>query len=231
MNCLEFRRNLMAQPQIRNVDLDAHARECALCAEFVKRNNAMEAKLSQAINVPVDSGLASRIMLNHNLKRNHRTGNWMAMAASVIAAVGITVGAVVYSIAPDPSLLVASVEHVSGEPSAMKAQQKVTREEMVAALGLSGATIKDGFTKVTYLHDCPVPGGWGKHIVLQTEAGKVTLITMPSQNVAWTKTRKQGGYIAAIHKAKIGSYALVADSDAAYKAGEKFINQNVTWRA
>jgi Protein of unknown function (DUF3379) len=230
MNCLEFRRSLMAQPQIRNAELNEHSRTCVLCAEFVKRNNAIEAKLAQAINVPVDSGLASRIMLNHNLKRNHRSGNWMAMAASVLAAVGVTIGAVTYSMAPDPALLTASIEHVSGEPGAMKAQQKVSQQEMVAALGLSGASVKGGFTNVSYLHDCPVPGGFGKHIVLQTSAGKVTLITMPSQNVAWSKTRKQDGYIAAVHPAKIGSYALVADNDAAYKAAEKFINQNVTWR-
>ena len=231
MNCLEFRRSLMVQPHMRNAALEAHARECALCAEFVKRNNNMEAKLAQAINVPVDSGLASRIMLNHNLKRNHRSGNWLALAASVLAVVGVTIGAVIYSMAPDPSLLVASVEHVTGEPSAMRSQQKVSQQEMMAALGLSGATIKGSFANVTYLHDCPVPGGVGKHIVLLTDAGKVILITMPSQNVAWSKTRKHNGYITAVHPAKVGSYALVADNDAAYKAGEKFINQNVTWRA
>jgi hypothetical protein len=220
----------MAQPQSRNAELDAHSRECALCAEFVKRNNAMEAKLAKAINVSVDSGLASRIMLNHNLKRNHRTGNWMGIAASVVAAIGITIGAVVYSMAPDPSLLTASIEHVTGEPSAMKSQQIVSPQEMSAALGLSGAVMKASFTNVTYLHDCPVPGGIGKHIVLQTSAGKVTLITMPSQKVAWSKTRKDKGYVAVIRPAQVGSYALIAENESAFNAAEQLINQNVTWR-
>lgn len=230
MNCLEFRRSLLAQPHIRSAAQVEHARDCALCAEYVKRSDASEARLAQAINVPVDSGLASRIMLNHNLKRSGRSGHWMAMAASVLAAVGVTIGAVIYSMAPDPALLTASIEHVTGEPSAMRSQQKVSQEEMTAALGLSGAIIKAGFNNVTYLHDCPVPGGWGKHIVLQTGAGKVTLITMPSQSVAWSKSRRQGGYVAVIHPAKVGSYALVADNDAAFRAAEKIINQNVTWR-
>jgi hypothetical protein len=132
--------------------------------------------------------------------------------------------------APDPSLLTASIEHVTGEPSAMNAQQKVSQQEMTAALGLSGAIIKAGFSNVTYLHDCPVPGGFGKHIVLQTEVGKVTLITMPSQHVAWSKTRKDKGYIAAVRPAQVGSYALVAENESAFKAAEQLIKQNVTWR-
>ncbi|MGB8338044.1 MAG: DUF3379 family protein [Burkholderiales bacterium] len=230
MNCMEFRRSLLAQPHIRNQALDEHECTCAACAEYAKRSDAFELKLAQAVEVPVDSSLESRIMLNHNLRRHGRAGNWTALAASVVAAVGVTVGAVLYSMAPDPGLLTASIEHVSGEPGAMKAQQKVSQQEMIAALGLSGASIKDGFINVTYLHDCPVPGGFGKHIVLQTEAGKITLITMPSQNVARSKTRKQGGFIAAVHPAKIGSYALVADNDAAFRAGEKIISQNVSWR-
>lgn len=230
MNCLEFRRSLMAQPQMRNAELREHTQICSLCAEYAKRSDALEAKLAQVVNVPVDSGLASRIMLNHNLKRNHRAGNWMALAASVVAAVGITIGAVVYSMAPDPGLLTASIEHVTGEPSAMTSQQKVSQQEMTAALALSGAIIKAGFNNVTYLHDCPVPGGFGKHIVLQTSAGKVTLITMPSQNVAWSKTRKDKGYIAAVRRAQVGSYALVAENETAFKAAEQLINQNVTWR-
>jgi hypothetical protein len=101
---------------------------------------------------------------------------------------------------------------------------------MTAALGLSGAVIKAAFNNVTYLHDCPVPGGWGKHIVLQTSAGKVTLITMPSQKVAWSKTRKDQGYIAAVRPAQVGSYAIVAENESAFKAAEQLINQNVTWR-
>jgi Protein of unknown function (DUF3379) len=229
MNCLDYRRAKLADPNINSEDLAAHQRECASCAEFNRKSAAFETRLAEAVNVPVDSSLASRIMLNHNLRRQE-PGNWMAMAASIVAAVGVTLGTVLYSMAPDPALLNASIEHVTGEPSALKAKQTVSQQEMTAALGLSGASIKQGFTNVSYLHDCPVPGGWGKHIVLQTEAGKVTLITMPSQPVTWSKVRKQGGYIAAVHPAKVGSYAVVAESDQALKVAEQFINQHVVWR-
>ncbi len=233
MNCLEFRRSLTAQPHIRYAALSQHQLSCPACADFARRTDAFEAKLAQAIAVPVDSSLESRILLKHNLRGNGSSGNWMAMAASVVAAMGVTIGAVIYSMAPDPNLLTASIEHVSGEPQAMTAQEKITQRDMTAALNLSGGLMKANFTNasVTYLHDCPVPGGFGKHIVLQTEGGKVTLITMPSQNLSWSKTRKQKGYIAAIYPAKIGSYAIVAENDVAFNAGEKIINQNIAWRA
>jgi Protein of unknown function (DUF3379) len=229
MNCLDYRRATLADPNNLSDALADHERSCSSCAEFKRKSVAFEGRLADAVNVPVDSSLTSRIMLNHNLRRSG-PGNWMAMAASIVAAVGVTLGAVLYSMAPDPALLTASIEHVTGEPGAMKSQQKVSQQEMTAALNLSGAFIKAGFSNVTYLHDCPVPGGFGKHIVLQTEAGKVTVITMPSQNVAWSKVRKEGGLIAAVHPAKIGSYAVVAESERALKVAEQFINGHVVWR-
>ncbi len=229
MNCLECRRVNLAEPNFASAELQEHANACALCAEFLRRSQIFEEKLAATVNVPVDSTLASRILLNRNIK-NHQQKNWFAMAASVVAAVGITLTMVYRTMAPDPALLTASVEHVIGEPGAMKAEQKVSQQEMVAALELSGAKVKEGFTNVTYLHDCPVPGGFGKHIVMQTAEGKVTLITMPSQKLAWSASRQEKGFMSAIYPAKIGSYAVVADSEKAMHAADKMLKQNVIWR-
>ena len=75
MNCLEFRRIKRAEPARMNNEMVAHARNCAGCAAFVVRWQAFEAELSAAARIPVDDGLARRIVLNHRLGR-HAAGSF-----------------------------------------------------------------------------------------------------------------------------------------------------------
>lgn len=231
MNCLQFRRNKLAAPRHMPEDAIAHALLCASCAEFARSQDQLENQLEVAVRIPVDPTLAQRIVLDRKLKTGRRTRLY-AMAASVllVATLGIAIG--YRSFAPDTGTLHASVDHVLGEPSALASQQAVSKDDLVLALANSGAKLKQDFANaVIYLHDCPVPGGIGKHVVWVTPHGKVTLITMPNQTVYWRAEGEYKGLITAVRPAGRGSFAIVADSEAALKSAEAMLDQHIVWRS
>jgi Protein of unknown function (DUF3379) len=231
MNCLEFRRLKLATPRDLPPQARAHALECKACAELARSIDEFERDLEAAIKVPVEPTLADRVLLNHRL-RGERRRRLVALAASVLALVGLGLGFGYRALAPDPNLLSASVDHVLGESYAFKATQKVDSDALAQALGLSGARLNKSFAAaVTYLRDCPVPGGVGKHIIVATSLGKFTVLTMPNRDVHWRLQAQQKGLATAVLPAGRGSVAIVADSETALAAAEAMLNEHVAWRS
>ena len=230
MNCLQFRRNKLATPRQMPNDAASHALECPSCAEFARDMDRFESQLEVAVNIPVDPTMAQRIVLDRKLKSGRSTRLY-AIAASVllVSALGLSIG--YKQFAPDTRLVHASVDHVFHEPYAFDSKQVVSKEDLKLALASSGAQLRQDFADaVIYLHDCPVPGGVGKHIIWVTPRGKVTLITMPNQKVFWRAEGEYKGLITALRPAGRGSFAIVADNEAALKTAEAMLDQHINWR-
>ncbi len=231
MNCLQFRRTKLATPRQMPNDAAIHALECPSCAEFARDMDRFESQLEVAVNIPVDPGLAQRIVLDGKLKTGRRTRLY-AIAASALLVSALAVGIGYRQFAPDTRMLHASVDHVLGEPYAFDSKQAVTQDDLKLAVGNSGGDLKKDFANaVIYLHDCPVPGGVGKHIIWVTPRGKVTLITMPNQTVHWRAEGEYKGLITALRPAGRGSFAIVADNEAALKTAEAMLDQHIHWRS
>lgn len=231
MDCLEFRRIKLATPRALPDAAAAHLSTCDECKVFASTVDRFEDELGQAIRIPVDPGLADRV-ITKTMPQTSLRRRLYAVAAGLLLTVGMGLGVAYKAFAPDPSLVVASVDHVRGEPSAFAAKQQVSDTDLASALALSGGVLSGSFPQVvTYLHDCPVPGGIGKHLVLHTDAGRVTIITMPNQRVNWTVRAVHSGFITALQGTPRGSLAIVGETEAAVAAGEKLLQQFVTWRA
>ena len=231
MNCLQFRRNKLAAPRQMTNDTAVHVLDCPSCAEFARDMDRFERQLEVAVNIPVDPSLAQRIVLDRKLKGGRHTRLY-AMAASVLLVCALSAGIGYRFLAPDTSMLHASVDHVMGEPYAFESKQAVSKNDLRLALANSGAELKQDFAKaVIYLHDCPVPGGVGKHMIWITPRGKVTLITMPNQTVHWRAEGEYKGLITALRPARRGSFAIVAENEAALKTAEAMLDQHILWRS
>lgn len=230
MNCLEFRRIKLAQPDGLPAAANEHLLTCPGCAEFARKAAQLEVELAAALAVPVPENLADRVLLNHGLKRDYRA-TLAGVAAAILLLVGVTFSAGYFVYAPDPVLLTSSIRHVLNEPGALAARQSVTRADMEAALATSGAKlVADLGPMVSYLHECPVPGGMGKHVVLQTAKGKVTVITMPNRSVRRKGTLEAQGLVAAVMPAGKGCFVIVGQSHAAVTAAEQTLQHYVSWR-
>ena len=77
---------------------------------------------------------------------------------------------------------------------------------------------------------CPVPGGTGWHVVLQTEYGPATLILMPGRlGEPLPEEIRMGGYVATVARGGQGYYALVAESEQALAALRAMLATRVRW--
>lgn len=228
MNCLEFHRQKLAAPRELSTAAVAHRDACAQCAAFDRRADEFDAELLQAMSVPVDSTLADRVLLNHRL--GARRSRVVALAASIVLALALGAGGGYLGLAPDRGLLEASINHVVDEPYSFTANNTISGDQLAVALAVSGAKLRgDLAARVTYLRDCPVPGGYGKHFVIATDMGKVTVITMPNQAVLWKRTLEYDGMVAQIMPAAHGSYAIVSESKAALRHAERMLEKQVAW--
>ena len=230
MNCLDYRRLLLVDPRSVDAAATAHRDACPACAEHARQAAAFEDALADAARIPVDPSLAQRIVLDRRL-RNAQQGRRRALAAGVLLAAGAGGWLSMRLFRPDPIAL-AAIDHVLGEPASFRAHQSISSDELGGALGQSGASVRPELAAATsYLHDCPVPGGWGKHLVINGPAGRFTLITMPSCAVARRATLGRSGLYSAVMPARSGSFAVVAESPSALEAAERFVAARVDWRS
>ncbi len=63
MNCFEFRRRLLINPQDRDADFLRHKRRCRDCAPEVQRIEFLDTQLMTALLVDAPTGLPSRVLL------------------------------------------------------------------------------------------------------------------------------------------------------------------------
>lgn len=230
MNCLEFRRLKLADPYRLPAPAQEHADACPGCAEFARAQDAFEQQLGEAVQVPVDDSLGARVLLRQQLKRAG-VRRVFARAALILVACAALLGVGVRMFAPDPAIFDTLAAHVAGEPSAFKANERRTNAELVAALADSGASLLRPINDdISYIHRCPVPGGLGKHIIIRTEAGTITLLTMPNKVVHFRKVKIKRGYVVALIPCKHGSVAVVAKSEAELAAFEARLREHVQWR-
>ncbi len=230
MNCLEFRRLKLTDPNRLTPAALEHAAACPSCADFNGAQDAFERELLEAVNVAADPALAARVLLRRRLKHaGYR--RVFARAAVVLLICAALISAGVRLLTPEPAMFSALAAHVAHEPNAFKADEHRTHSDLAAALSASGARIVRPIKgDISYIHPCPVPGGMGKHIVIRIGAGTITLLTMPNKNVYFRKVKTHEGYAVAVLPCKRGSVALVAKSEAELTKLEAQLRDHVQWQ-
>jgi hypothetical protein len=88
MNCLAFRRLLLASPRERTHAQQAHLERCEDCARLASGLSALDRKIARAMRLPVPDGLADRILLPRLAVRRWHYG---AAAAALLAAIALVV--------------------------------------------------------------------------------------------------------------------------------------------
>lgn len=233
MNCFEFRKLLLTDPRVRTPEQERHLAGCHACESLVRETETFEARVHDAMRVPVPEALADRVLLRHKI-RAPAVRTW-ALAASLIAALGVGIYFYRASVNEDERVLTAAalraghpavtaIAHVlEEEPRMLKANRGVDPVVMRAAFMRWGLNVPAQGTTVLYFDKCPMTGGAGHHVVLQTPFGKVTLIFVPDRSFG---TRvlvadRDKTAIAAPHGA--GSYILIADSLRDVRQTEKLL--------
>ena len=228
-NCIDFRREKLADPRRLSEAAEEHLIGCAACQAFSRRINAGERTLQQAVAVEVPDGLADRILAGSRSRVAQPLKLW-ALAASVVLSLGL--GVQYWHTAPDRERVALAVEHVMHEPEALMSTRLIEPQRVSQVLESFGAEVKVPMTAVRYVKLCPVPGGTGWHIVFDTPKGPATLLLLPQKDErVRTITASHRGMGVHVEPGGQGMVAVVAgDTDLAREAAG-MLRQHVSWLA
>ena len=207
MNCLEFRRIVLANPRQPGVDAVAHARTYAACHEFLTTTLALEGKIEAALNIDPPARLADRLLASIWHRRS--SWRWFALAASFVAA---ALGLFLVGPRSDP-LALAAIDFVVFDEA--RAVAVAGPQDMRVLAGVSRAmrvSLPEGLGTIHYICVYLFAGGGAHHLLVQTPLGKVTLLLMPDRKLDARAVAAARGLQAAIVPAVAGSIAIIGES-------------------
>lgn len=223
MNCIEFRRLIFAEPRVLSAEQQAHGAQCEACAAFAKEIGDLNAQITEAVLVPVPESLDERVLLRHRIRRPARLAMF-ALAASIMLGAGVTLlvyqeqrpageQVVAGSALGGEHPAVAAISYVlDQEPQLLRTNRTGDPDVMRNALSRLGMKLPENEVRVRYLGKCPVPGGAGEHVVLETPLGQVTLILVPDRSLGTRRVVDYRNRVAVSSPVSSGSYILVAES-------------------
>jgi hypothetical protein len=227
-NCIDFRREKLADPRHLTDVAEEHLIACPACQAFSRRVNAQERALQQAVSIDVPDGLAERIIVSGRVQTRAPFKLW-ALAASVLLSVGM--GVQFWHAAPDRDRIALAVEHVMHEPQALMSTRLIEPERVSQVFESFGAEVRVPLSSVRYVKLCPVPGGTGWHIVFDTDKGPATLLLLPQQTERKARiiTASYGGMGVHVEPGGQGMFAVVAGDEAQARAAARMLHQHVSW--
>lgn len=226
MNCLEFHRAKLADPRRLTPEAKAHAAQCAACGAFAAGVDETERELERVTAVAVPDGLADRVLL----RVQGRRPAWRAwaLAASVLLAVALGAGALLYEPARAGHLALDAIEHVAMEPASLTTVHRDPRD-LDELIRLTGGKLKQPLGDVRYVKLCPVEDGTGWHIVFETPEGLATLFIVPGKALSATQHASNSEWNALARPTRSGYYAVVTPSARKTAYVDRMIRERIDW--
>ena len=181
-HCLDFRRAKLADPARLPIEARMHQSGCRACQAFAQQVDTDDQKVAHALEAQVPEGLADRVLLRIRARRRQPAWRLMAVAATVVLSIGL--GMATWLPAGRQDYARFAIEHVLHEPEALSTHRLADPNEFGTILARFGGELQAPVGTVRYMKLCPVPGGTGWHIVLDTEHGTATLLLIPGRDRA-----------------------------------------------
>lgn len=209
MNCEEFEKSVLAQPDADSDDRRQHANACPDCDKLLVRVRKLERRLSALMAVPVpstitgalpdmqtleqgagaagnDGAVENVVPLRPKARRGVGTTARLALAASVALAALLVMRQFDVDAPLNPGVQLAEsvIEHIGPELGAMRpVSTSVGAGKLSAVLTPAGATLGDDVALVSYAKSCVINGRLVPHLVMQGADGPVTVLLMPEERV------------------------------------------------
>jgi hypothetical protein len=195
MNCTEYRRSILAAPGALSAQMRAHLESCHDCTRYTEQLLRFEDRLGRALRVdiapPID--FVPRAGTSRTAKPLRMRRGWLAIAASVLVA-AVVAGSLWLAV-PGPSLAADVVNHMAEEPQAWRrTDTPVSAPKLDAVLSESHVRLRPGAGLVSYANSCLFRGHQVPHLVVQTEAGPVTVMVLVHESVHESMHFDEQGY-------------------------------------
>jgi uncharacterized protein DUF3379 len=236
IDCAQYRRTVLADPHASSPELDRHLASCPDCPAYTQRLQRFEGRLAQALRVdPERSPRSARTSgrFRHGAPARLMRVRRLAMAASVLLA--LIVAGSLWVAAPHSSLAADVVAHMAGEPQAWaRTDEPVPPRDLAPVLAEAHVRLEPAAGMVSYAQSCLFRGHHVPHLVVQTDAGPITVMVLVHESVRKAQPFDEEGYRGVIVPvAGHGSLAVLARGrDADPAAVEKIaarVRGAITW--
>ncbi len=208
--CLEFRRRVLVDPRALDPDAREHEAGCSACAQFLERALQLDDQILDAARVAPPAGLADQIMQAVSPPA-HSPRSIYAMAASVVLAIGLAIGA--WYPRDDP-LALAGIDFVVDEEAyAILSAKPADPARLMQVAETLDVRLPEQLGEIRYIGTCPFGGVMAHHVVVNSPAGKVTLLLLPDRTIEASARASSRGYRSLVKPAKGGSVAIIANSE------------------
>ncbi len=233
MNCIQLRRELLADPRHLSPMARSHLPQCRACDAYAARVEAMDREIDAVVRAtPIPEGAVERVLVAQRLRtgaRGRRLGDlagrllkWMRQSPLRPLAVGTTLAAAALLsfqcfsvlIAVPLDVAYAVIDHAQRDEPAELKMASPDSGVIQRVMANSGLKPPSGSMHALYLGRCSPAGGGGEHLVLNTSYGKATLVLMPKQWIAFGISASRAGSAAVARPAPVGSYVVVAETPA-----------------
>ena len=219
MDCAQYRRAILADPRNDDAEMRLHLASCHDCTEYTEQLRRFENRLDRALRVHVGAALPNDSSVIP-LRSSKPTGSsepprssrppgssgppgvaqpwrvprgWLAAAASLLLAVAVAGS--LWLAAPGPSLAADVVSHMAGEPDAWaRTDIPVPQPKLDKVLNESHVRLKGDPGLVSYASSCLFRGHFVPHLVVQTEAGPVTVMVLTHEASRSSARFNEQGY-------------------------------------
>jgi hypothetical protein len=201
MDCVQFRRALLAEPSSDDAELRLHLTTCHECTRYALEVRRFEGRLERALRVEVNPRLMEQRVVTSLWEARPRGARawdpphrrWLAAAASVLLGTAVAVS--LWVAAPGRSLAADVVKHMAGEPSAWaRTQVPVPEPDLVKVLTDSHVRLKATAGLVSYASSCSFRGHTVPHLVVQTDSGPVTVMVLTHEALRSAMRFNEQGY-------------------------------------
>jgi hypothetical protein len=223
MNCMDFRRQIGAEPALDDSDIAAHRGDCPACARYQDELRAMDGVIARALALDVARIGRTPVAAAPAAPRRRL----FAIAASI--AVGLAVGLVLLIGAPRASIAREVVDHVMQEPGTLAGTAPLAPVALTGVLGPEGARLRPGIGDVTFAARCLHDGHVVPHLVVRMPEGVVTVLLLGHRDVGKPLRIEDQGLIGLVLPAPRGSIAIVGQDLADPEGVARKVFEAVDW--
>jgi hypothetical protein len=243
IDCLEFKRIALAEPNSAQHSFVEHAKICPDCLIYVNSIRKMDADLAHSLNVPVPADLIANIQLNQGLQEDasrDQGGLWLsrgAIAASITAALIISFMFFPSRFSPSNEidqdyqhLLSAVMQHVN-EVAATEVWGAERANRSLNAVLAS----YDGDLQFKYMDNlqfgriCPMGQYQGLHATMDTPDGQVTFAYLKGKSVPALQNLSTQGYMARVKPIKGGNIIIVSRNSRGLELADAQLSSAAYW--
>ena len=256
MNCIEFKRLALSDPNSGDHDFVIHSKDCPDCLKYVSGVRKMDMDLSNSLDIDLPSDLIARLQLNQEMAesfdddRDDAPDN-KSTSANVIAfqpmrryaiaaclAVSLFVAGFMASgqfagnqIGSEYEILLSGlVEHM--DEQAVTPIWDADRANTTANALLASY---DGEMQIKYLENlqfariCPLGNHKGLHSSLMTENGQVSFAYVKGEPVREPLDASYEGYVSKVKPVRGGNLIIVSRSNKGVQQADTQLKEAIYW--